>query len=126
MFEGNVLVPMLPAADIDRARSFYADKMGMTPTSVVDGDLRYESASGWFVVYPSGSAGTNQATAATWQVDDIDGAVTELKSRGVEFQDFEIEGMVMENSILTSPAGSRAAWFFDSERNILGLRQESS
>lgn len=126
MFEGNVLVPMLPASDIDRAKSFYADKLGMTPTSEQDGELRYEAGGGWFLVYPSGSAGTNQATAATWQIEDIDGAVTEMKRRGVEFQDFEIEGMEMENSILTSPTGARAAWFFDSERNILGLMQQPS
>ena len=125
MFEGNTLVPMLPASDIERAKMFYADKLDMKPTSD-EGVLRYESGGSWFYVYPSEFAGSNKATAAAWEVDDIDGAVTALKSRGVEFQAFEYEGVTMENSILTAPGGERAAWFFDSEGNILGLLQQPS
>ena len=120
MFEGTTLVPMLPAADIERAKRFYSDKLDLKPTSDED-VLRYEAGGSWFYVYPSEFAGTNKATAAAWEVNDIAAVVTELKSRGVEFQEFEIDDMPMENSILTSPTGNKAAWFFDSEGNIIGL-----
>lgn len=120
MFQGRTLIPMLPAGDLERAKSFYADKLDMKP---VDdrGLLRYECGDSWFGVYPSAYANTNQATAAAWEVDDIEGLVTGLKGRGVEFQNFEADGAHMVNSILTSPDGTRAAWFFDSEGNILGI-----
>ena len=125
MFAGRTLIPMLAAADLDRARAFYADKLDLKPVGDGGGPLRYECGDSAFLVYPSEFAGTNQATAAMWEVDDIDGTVTALKDRGVEFQEFDYEEMTMQNSILTSPDGARVAWFFDSERNILGLVQPS-
>lgn len=123
MLEGKTLVAMLPAADLERAKQFYADKLDLKPTMDEGGAVRYEAGDTWFYLYQSEFAGTNQATAAVWEVDDIHGAVATLKDRGVEFQDFEIEGLTMDNSILTSPTGNKAAWFYDSERNILGLLQ---
>lgn len=119
------LIPMLPAADVERAKRFYADKLDLKPTSD-EGLLTYEAGGSRFFVYPSEFAGTNRATAAMWEVDDIDGVVTMLKERGAEFQEFEVDGMDFENSILTAPGGERAAWFLDSEGNILGLVQQPS
>lgn len=123
MFAGRTLIPMLAASDLERARAFYADKLDLKPADGPDGVLRYECGDSYFFVYPSEFAGTNKATCAMWEVDDLDGTVTALKERGVRFQDFEIEGATMENSILASPDGIRAAWFFDSEDNILGLTE---
>jgi catechol 2,3-dioxygenase-like lactoylglutathione lyase family enzyme len=116
-------MPTLPASDIDRAVAFYRDTLGLTPTEDEAGGVRFEAGGSWFLVYPSQYAGTNKATAAGWEVDDLDGAVAELKGKGVTFQEFEMEGMKMENSILTAPDGMRAAWFEDTEGNIIGLSQ---
>lgn len=123
MFADVTLIPSLPASDIARAKEFYLDKLGLKPTNEEEEALRYEAGDSWFLVYPSAFAGTNQATAAAWEVDDLDHTVSTLKGRGVEFQEFELDGMKMENSILTSPTGSRVAWFVDSEGNILGISQ---
>ena len=119
MFAGRTLIPMLAASDLDRARAFYADALDLKPVDDA-GVLRYETGGSSFVVYLSEFAASNQATAAMWEVDDLDGTVTTLKGRGVEFQNFDFEGATMENSILTGPEGTRAAWFYDSERNIIG------
>jgi catechol 2,3-dioxygenase-like lactoylglutathione lyase family enzyme len=117
-------MPSLPASDINRAKAFYRDKLGLKPVEeTADGGARYEAGDSHFMVYPSAFAGTNKATAAAWEVDDLEETVTALKASGVEFQEFELEGMTMENSMLTAPDGTRAAWFFDSEDNIIGLIQ---
>jgi len=124
MFESLPLGATLPASDIARAKAFYGDQLGLKPVdSYEDNSLVYETGGARFVVYQSAFAGTNQATAASWEVDDVAGAVRELKSRGVEFQEFEMEDMKMVDSVLTAPDGMKAAWFFDSERNIIGLVQ---
>ncbi len=123
MFADRTLIPTLPASDIARAKAFYTEKLGLKPIEGEMGDLTIEAGDSRFVVYPSEYAGTNRATAASWEVEDLDACVTDLKSVGVEFQEFELQGMKMENSILTAPNGTRAAWFVDSEGNIVGLSQ---
>ena len=126
MFGPKPLVPMLPASDIDRAIAFYRDTLGLKPVGDEAGGARFEAGGSWFVVYPSQFAGTNKATAAGWEVDDLEAAVTELKGKGVTFQEFEMEGMTMENSIMSAPDGTQAAWFEDTEGNIIGLVQPSA
>ena len=124
MFQGKTLIPNLPASDLERAKAWYREKLDLKPVdNADDGGVRYEAGDSWFLLYPSAFAGTNKATAAAWEVDDIDAVVTELKSRGVEFVEFELDGMTMENSILSSPTGNRIAWFTDSEDNILAVAQ---
>lgn len=125
MFADSTLTTMLPAADLERAKAFYLDKLGLKPIESETGVVRFTAGESTFIVYPSEFAGSNQATAAMFEVEDVDACVTALKADGVEFQEFEIEGMTMENSVLTSPAGYKAAWFYDSERNIIGLGQET-
>ena len=124
MFADSTLTTMLPAADLERAKAFYLDKLGLKPIEGEMGDVRFEAGDSTFIVYQSEYAGTNQATAAMFQVEDVDACVTALKADGVEFQEFEFEGMTMDNSVLTAPSGFKAAWFYDSERNIIGLGQE--
>ena len=122
MFGAHALIPTLPASDMDRAVAFYRDTLGLSMKErSATGEVRFEVGGSWFLVYPSQFAGTNRATAAGWEVDDLDGAVAELKRKGVTFQEFEMEGMKMENSILTAPDGMRAAWMEDTEGNIIGL-----
>ncbi|MDH3307623.1 MAG: VOC family protein [Acidimicrobiia bacterium] len=124
MFADRPLIPTLPAADIERAKAFYLDKLGLKPVEgEYDGGARFEVGGSWFLLYPSAFAGTNQATAAAWEVEDLEGTVTQLKSRGVQFQEFEMYDIKMENSILSDPDGRRAAWMVDSEGNIIGLTQ---
>jgi catechol 2,3-dioxygenase-like lactoylglutathione lyase family enzyme len=125
MFQGAGAT--LPASDVGRAKAFYRDKLGFEPTQETpDGSARYDVDGHVFSVYPSAFAGTNQATAMMFLVDDAAAAVGELRNRGVEFQDIEYGEMRTVDGILTMPDGAKGAWFADSEGNIIGLFQEPS
>ncbi len=116
----------LPAADLERARAWYEEKLGLTPNdSTGIGTLMYMIGDGGFMVYESEFAGTNKATAAGVAVKDFDAALDELRSRGVQFEDIDMgEGMATVDGVLTGPDGDRVAWFKDSEGNILGLAED--
>ena len=117
----------LPAADLERARSCYEEKLGVKPTETIDGDqtLMYVQGDGGFIIYPSQFAGTNQATAAGLAVADFDAAIAELRSRNVVFEDYDLgENFQTVDGIVSGPDGMRSAWFKDSEGNILGITQD--
>ena len=113
----------IPAKDIARAREFYEQKVGLEPKQETPGGVIYEFAKGTACfLYPSPNAGTSKASQAFWQVEDIEHEVAELKRSGVKFEEYDMPGMKGENSIYTG-GGARAAWFKDSEGNILAVIQ---
>ena len=113
----------IPAKDVARAREFYEQKLGLELKHETAGGVIYEFAKGTACfLYPTPNAGTSQASQAFWQVEDIDREVGELKCRGVKFEEYDMPGMKSENSIYTG-GGARAAWFKDSEGNILAVIQ---
>jgi len=118
----------LPASDLERARAWYEDKLGVTPVDMGDsaeGVLFYMQGDTGFMVYESQFAGTNQATAAGFAVKDFDGAIAELRSRGVVFEDYDFgEEFRTVDGVATDPGGRRSAWFKDSEGNILSLAED--
>jgi streptogramin lyase len=86
----------------------------------------YECGKGsWVFMYPSAGAGTSKASTAFWAVDDVAAEVAELKARGVVFEEYDMPGIKMENSIV-SVSGAKTAWFKDSEGNILAMSQRVS
>ena len=120
----------LPTQDLDRARQWYADKLGLVPAEVRDGGLRYECATGVFCLFASTGASDGTFTQMAFNVDDIEAEVAELRGRGVVFEEFGIPGLPMVNGIVDIPdnypskgRGERGAWFRDSEGNLLGLGQ---
>jgi catechol 2,3-dioxygenase-like lactoylglutathione lyase family enzyme len=115
--------PMLPAADLDRFRSYYHDRLGMDPTEEHDGMLVYASGGAAFEVYETENAGTAQNTQMVWMTDDLDGEMRRLRESGIEFEDFEIPGMKTEQGVVTTDE-MRSAWFRDSEGNILCITQD--
>lgn len=126
MLTDAVSFAALPAADLDRARQWYADKLDLRPADGNEGALRFETGKGTgFLLYSSSFAGTNQATAMGWMVDDLPAEMTDLRSRGVVFEEYDMPGLKTENGMVTMPDGSgRSAWFKDSEGNILALNDE--
>ncbi len=120
------MVASLPASDIDRARSWYQEKLGVQPTAQEDeGVLMYVNGDNAFMVYESQFAGTNKATAAGVAVKDFDAAIATLRSSGVTFEDYDFgDGMATVDGVMTDPTGRRTAWFKDSEGNILGLAED--
>ncbi len=124
MFENSPLELTLPATDLDRARNWYSEKLGLEPVNEEEfGGLEYETGGRSFAVYPSEFAGTNKATAAGFRVDDFDAVVEQLRANGVTFEEVDMgEGMKTVDGVLTSPDGARkGAWFKDSEGNILAV-----
>src|SRR3712207_5223903 len=110
----------VPASDLDRARTFYADKLGLTPVGEVAGvQLTYRTAGGTaFTVYQTEFAGQAGHTIAQWHVDDVASEVHDLKAKGVAFEVYDIPGVDWDGEIASIPAMGRAAWFKDSEGNI--------
>lgn len=125
MLQNTPMYAYLPAKDVSRARKFYEQQLGFRPKSEEDGGVAYEFGehTGCFL-YPTPNAGTSKASQAFWKVDDIEREVADLKARGVKFEEYDTPGMKTENGIATA-GGAKAAWFKDSEGNILALIQST-
>ena len=122
VFSSIPIKATLSASDIERARSWYKSVLGLDPTETDDfGGMTYQAGGVEFLVYPSEFAGTNKATAASLTASDFDAAVALLRSRGVGFHDIDYGEVRTEDGVLAMPDGRRAAWFSDSEGNILAL-----
>ncbi|WP_312874725.1 VOC family protein [Actinomadura litoris] len=121
----------LPARDLDRARRFYADKLGLEPVESRPGGLRYETRDGGFSLFQSAGRPSGDHTQIAWKVDDIDAVVAELRRRGVVFEEVDVPGLRTVNGITevegnypsAGGRGERAAWFRDSEGNLHGVGQ---
>jgi catechol 2,3-dioxygenase-like lactoylglutathione lyase family enzyme len=123
MLQKSPMYAYLPAKDVARARKFYEQKLGFRPTEEIAGGVVYEfgDRTACFL-YPTPNAGTSKASQAFWQVDDVEREVADLRSRGVEFEQYDVPGMHGENGIYTG-GGAKTAWFKDSEGNTLALVQ---
>ena len=123
MLQRFPLYAYIPAKDVARARRFYEDKLGFRPKEEVAGGVAYEfgNRTACFL-YPTPNAGTSKASQAFWQVDDIEREVAELKSRGIEFENYDAPGQRSPGGVITA-GGARAAWFKDTEGNILAIIQ---
>ena len=114
----------LPAQDVPRARRFYEGQLGFVPKQETAGGVVYEfgDRTACFL-YPTPNAGTSKASQAFWQVDDVDRVIEALKARGVVFEHYEMPGERSASGAITA-GGAKAAWFKDSEGNILALIQD--
>ena len=123
MLKDSPIVPYIPASDIARARKFYEEKVGLVPREEAAGGVVYECAEGsWIFLYKSAGAGTSKASQAFWQVGDVEAEVRELKAKGVNFEEYDMPGLKTVNGVATA-GGSKAAWFKDSEGNIMAIIQ---
>jgi catechol 2,3-dioxygenase-like lactoylglutathione lyase family enzyme len=120
MLEQGEFVAMLPVADLDRAKLWYAETLGFEPESEDAGGAHYRTGSARFDLYVTTYAGTAQHTQAGWMVDDVDGAVAELREGGVVFEEYDFPGLKTVNGI-ADLGYERAAWFKDPDGNILAV-----
>jgi catechol 2,3-dioxygenase-like lactoylglutathione lyase family enzyme len=121
MLGDNDAIVTIPVKDIDAARQFYEGKLGlMAGPSREEGVLTCKSGSSSVLVYESKYAGTNEATAATWVVDDVDGTVRALKEKGVTFEHYDFPDTTLKGDVHVSQQ-NRAAWFKDPDGNILAV-----
>jgi len=126
--------PRLPAQDLARARKFYAEKLGFEPFEERPGGLKYQCRDGTFVLFESSGASDGSFTQMAFQVDDIEAAVAELQAHGLKFEEYDEPGLKTVNCIAdvegnypsTNSSGERAAWFYDSEGNLLAIGQSAA
>jgi catechol 2,3-dioxygenase-like lactoylglutathione lyase family enzyme len=120
----------LPAQDLARARAFYADKLGLEPAEERPGGLLYRLGTTKFALFESAGAAAGTHTQMALEVDDLDAVVGELRRRGVVFEEVDVPGLrtvdgiaEVEGNYPSVGVGERAAWFRDSEGNMLGIGQ---
>jgi len=131
MLDNARVATRLPAQDLARARRFYSEKLGLEPADERPGGLLYRLAGGEFALYTSAGSSPGTFTQAGFEVDDLDAVVAELTRRGVVFEEVDVPGLktvggvaeVEGNYPSKGSTGERAAWFRDSEGNMLGLGQ---
>jgi catechol 2,3-dioxygenase-like lactoylglutathione lyase family enzyme len=113
--------PMIAVSDLDRARKFYEDILGLeTEDEMGDEVLVMKSGDTMINVYRSEFAGTNKATALTFDVDDIEEEVSELKEKGIFFEHYDLPGLEPRGDLYVGE-GMKTAWFKDPDGNILSL-----
>jgi catechol 2,3-dioxygenase-like lactoylglutathione lyase family enzyme len=115
-------VANIAVKDLDRARVFYEETLGLKEIKAEGKEvIVFGSGSTRINVYRSEFAGTNKATAATWSVgDDIESLVSELKKRGVVFEHYDIPGATPVGDVYVRGT-MKVAWFKDPDGNILNL-----
>ena len=117
----------IPAHDIERAMGWYREKLGLTPImDLGPGGHLYQTGGSLWLIYQTPSAGTGKHTLASFVVPDIDAAMRDLRARGVTFEDYALgdEGPNTENGVARDvTTGAAAAWFTDSEGNVVMLTQ---
>lgn len=123
MLDTSTSFTVLPAADIDRARGFYRDKLAMEPSQVQGDMLMYGSAEAPdFLIYQTSNAGTARNTQMCWTVADIRSSMDELRARGISFEDYDYPELKTVDGVAELD-GEYSAWFKDSEGNFLCLSQ---
>ncbi len=120
------LFASLPAHEIDRAKRWYEEKLGLTPMLDMGvAGLLYDTGGSRWLIYQTPSAGTGKQTVGGFTVPNIDETMRELRAKGVTFEDYALgdQGPTTENGVARDPSGGASAWFKDSEGNILALTQ---
>jgi catechol 2,3-dioxygenase-like lactoylglutathione lyase family enzyme len=130
MLDDARVAARLPVQNLERARGFYSEKLGLEPCEERDGGLLYRAASGEFSLFESAGISLGTFTQMAWEVDDVESTVAELRARGVVFEEVDLPGLKTVNGIAdiaghypSKGRGERAAWFRDSEGNMLGISQ---
>jgi catechol 2,3-dioxygenase-like lactoylglutathione lyase family enzyme len=130
MLANGHVATRLPVQDMQRARAFYSEKLGLEPVEERPGGLLYRCASGEFALFESTGASSGTFTQMGWSVDDVVATVAELRRRGVVFEQVNVPGLTTVDDIAdvsgnypSRGSGERAAWFRDSEGNMLGIGQ---
>ena len=124
MLQAFPMYAYIPASDLARARRFYEEKLGFKPKQEISGGVVYEFSRGTACfLYLTPNAGTSRASQAFWSVADVDSEIEALKARGVVFENYDLPGEKSPSGAITA-GGAKAAWFKDSEGNIMALIQQ--
>jgi len=123
VLESALVESTIPAQDLERARTFYAEKLGLTPLSEGRIGLRYRLANGTrFRLFRSAGKPSGAHTQMALMVEDIGAAVKELRVRSVQFEEYDTPSLTTADGI-ADVGYAKAAWFKDSEGNLIGISQ---
>jgi catechol 2,3-dioxygenase-like lactoylglutathione lyase family enzyme len=117
--------PMVAVTDLDRARKFYEDTLGLRAKNEWGEGVTLESGDTLINLYRSEFAGTNKATTLNFDVDDIEKEVGELKGKGIFFEQYDLPGLQRQGDLYIGEDGFKTSWFKDPEGNILSLVEEA-
>ncbi|VVJ14991.1 Glyoxalase/bleomycin resistance protein/dioxygenase [Amycolatopsis camponoti] len=123
MLTESTITTMLPVTDSERAGHFYADSLGLKQTGKgEDGTLYFAAGAGAIGLRTMPAGAQSESTALSFEVSDLPAEVKALENRGIRFQDFELEDLKTVDHI-AQLGNERAAWFSDSEGNVLCLHE---
>ena len=108
-------------SDLDRAKNFYEQKLGLTASMETPGGVFYKSGNSGIFVYPTQYAGTNKATYASWRVDDVKGTAAALKAKGISFEHYDNMPETKLDGDVHIMGDLQAAWFKDPDGNVLNI-----
>ena len=121
MLGNKKAVANLAVKDLDVATKFYQNTLGLTPVHEEEKEVVvFRSGTSEINVYRSDYAGTNKATAVTWNVENVKDEVADLKSKGVVFEHYDMPGMTRDGDVYIS-GDMKVAWFKDPDGNILNV-----
>ncbi|MER6300782.1 VOC family protein [Kitasatospora sp. NPDC001539] len=122
MLGDGPLQAVIPAADLARAKAFYTDTLGLKLTAETEEELTCDCGGTEFTIYHTPSGGQAAHTLASFKVADLDREMTALRERGITFEEYDFPGLKTVNGVAEND-DMRAAWFKDSEGNILCVAQ---
>ena len=124
------VVTKLPAQNLERARAFYRDKLGLEPVEERTGGLRYVCGPTEFHLFSSAGAPSGASTQMAFEVEDLEATLADLRARGVTFERFEMSGFDVRGETIAAPdnypskgSGEVGTFFYDSEGNLIGIGQ---
>lgn len=134
MLEHSKVATRLPVQDLERARLFYAEKLGLEPVEERPGGLLYRCRSGSFALFISSGASAGDFTQMAFEVTDLKATVEAFRARGVTFEEYDLPGLKTVDGIAEvdgnypskGGVGELAVWFKDSEGNLLAIGQRLS
>ena len=126
MLSDTRVQPMLPVSDLEAAETFYEKTLGLERLGGMPGvATSYRSGDSTLLVYRSDYAGTNQGTAALWEVDDVEKTAKDLKDKGVKFESYDMPDMEQKGDVFYG-GDIKVAWFKDPAGNILSIQNRPS
>jgi len=124
MLTHAAVTTMLPVKDLDRARAFYEGKLGLKPVGLrPDGKFTYDCGGATLALFPKEGGTKADHTAVSFRVPDITASIAELERAGVAFEDYDFPGLKTVGHVCVLGA-EKAAWFLDTEGNILCLHED--
>lgn len=117
---------VVPAQDLDRAKRFYEETLGLKLAMEIEGGVAFEAGEGSGIfVYPRPGGQPAEHTVGSWQVADVETAVAELSDAGVAFEVYDMPGLKTDERGIAEMGGTKGAWFKDSEGNIFSINEAS-